>query len=56
MWPHALLGAGRDRVSTCPMLGSTGERKDTVINFECHVYLWLRCPKVQFTERGGSAL
>lgn len=38
------------------MLGTIGKRKDTVINFECHVHLWLRCPRVQLMERGGSAL
>lgn len=44
--------AGTD--STCPGLGSVGKRKDTVINFECHVYLWLRCPRVQLMERSGG--
>lgn len=26
-----------------------------MINFKCHVYLWLRCP-VQLMDRSGSAL
>lgn len=26
------------------MSGGIGKREDTVINFECHVYLWLRYP------------
>lgn len=27
-----------------------------VINFECHVYLWLRCPRGQLMERSGHVL
>lgn len=54
--PMLVLGAGRDCLSTRPMLGSIWKRKDTVINFECHVYLWLRCPGVQLMEKGGSTL
>lgn len=38
------------------MLGGPGKRKDTVINLECHVYPWLRCPRVQLMEKSDSAL
>lgn len=38
------------------MSGFSGKRKDTVINFECHVLSVAQVSRVQGMERGGIVL
>lgn len=54
-WSHA-QGSRTDPPLPRPVLGSTGRRKDMVINLECHVYPGLRCPRVQLMEKSDVVL